>query len=131
MEITVNIPKNGYQQPTEVRQEVVQRVCEAILASHMDCEPHNDLCVRDNFPKVIVTNYKHGKNRLYNLHDDDPDKVVRTCEMKAAFLALQEAGYYVYASYNITHGEYEYHWSVKPYYENRKGEHFVWNQFID
>lgn len=31
MEITVNIPKNDYIQPTEVRQEVVQAICEAFL----------------------------------------------------------------------------------------------------
>lgn len=31
MEITVNIPKNDYIQPTEVRTEVVQAICEAFI----------------------------------------------------------------------------------------------------
>ena len=33
MEITVNIPKNDYVQPTEVRQEVVQYICDAFLST--------------------------------------------------------------------------------------------------
>ena len=33
MEITVNIPKNDYVRPTEVRQEVVQYICDAFLST--------------------------------------------------------------------------------------------------
>lgn len=33
MEITVNILKNDYVQPTEVRQEVVQYICDAFLST--------------------------------------------------------------------------------------------------
>ena len=33
MEITVNIPKNDYVQPTEIRQEVVQYICDAFLST--------------------------------------------------------------------------------------------------
>lgn len=31
MEIKINIPKNDYIQPVEVREEVVQHICEAFL----------------------------------------------------------------------------------------------------
>lgn len=33
MEIKVNIPQNDYVQPTEVREEVVQAICNAFLSN--------------------------------------------------------------------------------------------------
>lgn len=35
MEIKVNIPQNDYVQPTEVREEVVQAICNAFLSNKL------------------------------------------------------------------------------------------------
>ena len=34
MEITINIPKNTYEVPTEVRPEIVQQICESFLCGN-------------------------------------------------------------------------------------------------
>ena len=36
MEIKINIPTNDYVQPTEVREDVVQMICDSILKTYMD-----------------------------------------------------------------------------------------------
>ena len=48
MEIKINIPKNDYVQSTEVRQNVVQAICDAFLESHCNStfHPYGSGCCR-------------------------------------------------------------------------------------
>ena len=132
MEIKINIPKNEYVQPTDVRQEVVQNICEIILKKYMDVEGWwKDIAVYDSCPQVWVRNGE--KPRLYtsSVLDEERDTRVRTSEMNAVFDAIQDAGYFIYAVYNITDRAHRYHFSVKPYFDGRKAERIHFTTFID
>lgn len=98
MEIKVNIPKNDYVQPTEVRQEVVQALCKAFLTtscwkvfhpfsgSNNGCRPAN---------MYISLQSPSFSNRRYN----NGCLKIRGCEVDAAFKALRKAGYHMYQVY--------------------------------
>lgn len=132
MEITINIPKNDYVQPTEVRQEVVQGICEAFLGGTCwsTFHPHSDgYCRRAN--KYIIRH--KGDKSFYGFHDkpfSDEEGVKFNCaEMKAAFKALTNAGYYIFKVYtNVTWKGYKC--SKRPFLEG--GERVTeFNDFID
>lgn len=109
MEITVNIPQNTYAQPTEVRPEVVQAICEAFLAKiqgRVPCSPiyhpKNDgngmyrtatpfVELRDGIGCGFIN---RDELKRYN---GDPKKhlTFHGCEMQAAFQALRKAGYHM------------------------------------
>lgn len=134
MEITINIPKNDYVQPTEVRQEVVQAICEAFLETHIDStfHPGSDGC---RSPKVYVMP-AHGKVRAGFAsaewaHDHPEDGYIRFNgeEMKAAFHALRSAGYHMFRIYHYRTWM-GYRCDKKPYYEGGT-EVTEFNDFID
>lgn len=86
MEIKVNIPKNDYVQPTEVRQEVVQALCEAFLTT---------TCWKVFHPFCGSNNGCRPSNR----HNTKGCVRIRGCEVNAAFKALRKAGYHMYQVY--------------------------------
>lgn len=102
MEIKINIPQNDYVQPTEVREDVVQAICTTFLETHINsifhpfCDRHRcktiyvaTKCPRGGFANSswAETNKKEGYVRFNGE------------EMKAAFKALQNAGYYMFRTY--------------------------------
>lgn len=100
MEIRINIPKNDYVQPTEVREEIVQAICEAFLAQ----------CARSIFHPFSQGWYRRAskyilkhKRTFYGFNDEpfDGEECItfNGAEMKAAFKALQNAGYYMFRVY--------------------------------
>ena len=129
MEIKINIPMNDYVQPTEVREGVVQMICDSILKTYMD---KRDLVFEWKAPKatLCVHGYKTAllsptSNNVYKENIS-----VRSCEMSAAFDILQEAGYFIYSAIN-TYGETIYHFSTKPSYAGRYGKKVSFDLFID
>ena len=99
MEITINIPRNEYVQPTEIRQEVVQGICDAFLAQNaFSCfHPFSEGVYR---PKTLNIRRHKGDKKFYGFASSEAsdDELVRFNgeEMKAAFRALQNAGYFMY-----------------------------------
>lgn len=134
MEIKINIPLNTYVQPTEVREEVVQMICDSLLHYQLDHESAHDIVFAHDEPMLVlhVKGFKRpvlegGRQRTL-LHPDE-DIVVRSSEMKAAFAALQNAGYYIYPyRYN---GHYSFHLSSKPVYCEKVAERVEFYLFID
>ena len=138
MEIKVNIPKNDYVQPTEVRQEVVQTICDFLIsrmedvrffeegAYDLDFNPHN-WCYR-----LYLLFYKDSPYSFSRSSEGHHDKAIRirTAEMQAVFTAIQDAGYYIFGRSNIT-GRETYIFTKKPYYDNRKAERMEFSLFID
>jgi hypothetical protein len=133
MEIKVNIPKNDYVQPKEVRQWVVQGICEAFL-SHC-CwsifHPHNDGFYRQATTSIV--RHRNSKE-FYGFHHGallDSDESVRFNgeEMKTAFIALIDAGYHIFKVYQ--YGSWlGFKCSKKPHIDNGC-EVFSFNDFID
>ena len=134
MEIKINIPQNDYVQPTDVREEVVQMICNSLLHHYLDSDDYRDIEFAWKKPQaqILVHGYKTpyltGGAERKKIYDENI--IVRTCEMKAAFDALQDAGYYIYGFQNWT-GNTSYHISSKPFYAGRKAERVTFNLFID
>ena len=103
MEITLNIPTNDYQQPTEVRPNVVQAICDAFLARHVSniFHPGSDGLYRN--PTLYV--YPGDERYAASFHDSGwaskNEGFIRFNgeEMKAAFAALRKAGYHMFKRY--------------------------------
>ena len=132
MEIKIN--KNEYVQPTEVREQVVQMICNSLLHHYLDSDDYKDIEFAWKKPQaqILVHGYKTPylmggaeRSKLY-----DENIIVRTCEMKAAFDALQDAGYYIYG-FLCTNGNTSYHISSKPVYAGRKAGRVTFDLFID
>ena len=132
MEIRVNIPKNDYVQPTEVREEVVQAICTTFLETHIYSVFH-PFCDRHRCKTMYVAtkNPRGGFNDSSWAETHKKEGYVRFNggEMKAAFKALQNAGYYMFRTYK--YGTWMgYECSKKPFMEN--GERVTeFNDFID
>lgn len=110
MKIEIKVPKNGYKQPTEIREAVVQSVVNVLLSRIKDERPFKIFSFNEGL-------YLHNGEINYKRKFAD-DVRINGAEVNAAFNALHEAGYYLYASYCITDNKHEYVWSSKPKYGN-------------
>ena len=130
MEIKVNIPQNDYVQPTEVRQEIVQAICDGLLDGSI-FHPFNEGVYRQR--RIYVARKKSSGKSYFpckkNDYDDTEYIRVRGVEVNAAFKALRSAGYHLFCLYE--YGTWKgYKCSKKPFIE--KGtEVFSFNDFID
>ena len=120
MEIKINIPANDYIQPTEVRQEVVQGICEAFLAHCADSCFHPFSQSAYRVKTLYIRKHKRDIKYFGFAHNDtyfseDDHMKFNGAEMKAAFKALQDAGYYMFRvrEYGSWMGYIVYH---KPVY---------------
>lgn len=101
----INIPKNEYVQPTEVREEVVQAICEAFIKKGCDStfHPHNgsNRGCRDATLYVAKPTRK-GVQHVWRFQcsrytdSTDISYRIRGVEMKRAFEELIKAGYYMF-----------------------------------
>lgn len=122
----IQIKKNDYVQPTEVREEVVQAICEAFLG------PNGDASVEPGFWRMLRTQginadqaatiyvAVHNKRRDYSgfateekkretLHYHSNDYTfyrMRSVEVRQAFEELVKAGYYMFGLNYYTQGQY-------------------------
>ena len=127
----VQIKRNEYVEPTQIRESVVQDICDAFLSK----------CCWNVFHPVSDGNYRRPTlhvlksldNKAYGFDcsrstGEVSDIRIRTCEMKEAFKLLQEAGYYMFKvfEYGTWFG---YRCYNKPYLEDGKRvttfDHFI------
>lgn len=140
MEITINIPRNEYVQPTEVRQEVVQSICEEIVRN-MGYEVFEErgfsieMKPNSGFYQLYLNFYEDGKCAGFRNSSDQryiaKQFRIRTEEMKTAFEVLQNAGYFIYGSKNITTNVVTYVFSKKPKRGSTPAEKIDFTEFID
>lgn len=139
MKISINIRKNDYVQPTEVREEVVQYICNYIVQSLDDkCEGEGItslLLCPENGMYELYLNLTHSARYIYTLspykRKSNQQIRVRGVEMQAAFEALQDAGYYIFSVRNTTSMEKKFVFSTKRYYLNIRAERANFDIFID
>ena len=136
MEITINIPKNTYEVPTEVRPEIVQQICESFLCGNCDStyHPFSESCYRRATHYVDVRNGKgHGFISPADYQGTRECVRFHGCEMSAAVKALRAAGYHIFRLYY--YGSWMgYRLSTKPFYmdgSQRGVEVTEINDFID
>ena len=126
MEIKINIKQNDYVQPTEVRQSVVQAICDHIVwwlfDQHHDCY---DLFVDDSsrFSSEVGLYMKYlSSGHIFINKDKRKDSIrIRGCEMQSVFDAMWGAGYFISGEYNTTQGEHTYHFTHKA----EKYDHYI------
>lgn len=144
MEIKVNIPKNDYVQPTEVREKVVQDICNHIIYwMKNSCEEgFYQLDIKDFYyknamlyliycssEKTEVSGFQGGgkiDEAIYPFHVK-----IRTCEMQAVFKVMQKAGYHIFGSHNITSNVHTYVFTTKPVLDGRVAKKIDFSLFID
>ena len=126
MGLSINIPKNDYIQPTEIRQDVVQGIVDVLLEY---IKYGNALRVKDDNDGLYL---QKDKKRLSCDHKLPNIIRVNGAEVDAAFKALDGAGYFLYGEYNITRREHSYYWSVKPRHNNYEpNDNVSFSVFID
>ena len=97
--MAIDIKKNEWVEPVEVRENVVQDICDAFLnRCAWSCfHPYSQGAYR-RATSMVVRHKNHKK--AYGFHCDafinDEGVVVRGCEMKAAFNELINAGYHIF-----------------------------------
>lgn len=143
MEIKVNIPKNDYVQPNEVRAKVVQDIC-----NHIIYWMNNS--VEKGFYVLRIRDYSDSSAEVHIFYDSSamtktsgivtmkidkeryPFSVkVRTCEMKAVFKAIQKAGYHIFGFHCITDNVHTYVFTTKPVLDGRMAKKIDFSLFID
>ena len=143
MEIKVNIPKNYYVQPNEVRAKVVQDIC-----NHIIYWMNNS--VEKGFYTLRIWDYSDRSAEVHIFYDSSamtktsgivtmkidkeryPFSVkVRTCEMKAVFKAIQKAGYHIFGSHCITDNVHTYVFTTKPVLDGQVAKKIDFSLFID
>lgn len=144
MEIKVNIPKNDYVQPTEVREKVVQDICNHIIYWMKNgCEGgFYQLGIKDFYNKnamlyLIYRSYEKTETSGFQ-GNEKIDKArypfhvkVRTCEMQAVFKVMQKAGYHIFGSHCITDNVHTYVFTTKPVLDGRVAKKIDFSLFID
>jgi hypothetical protein len=123
MEITLTIPQNKWAKPTEVRQEVVQLICDTFLKGETWYSLYDAIVKSRYWDKMEFGN---NENYGYNCSRKS-EKIVKfhECEMRMAFTALQEAGWYFKAFYcygSISHKCYKL---SRENYEKTHNEYIV------
>lgn len=132
MEITINIPKNDYVQPTEVRPHVVQAICEAFLAqkAFSTFHPHSEGCYRQATLFVCLYNGKGSSFHHEPWHKDEQSYKFNGAEMRAAFKALRDAGYHIFK--RLHYGSWlGYEVRKRPYDYDGGTEVYDFTDFID
>lgn len=123
MEIKINIPKNDYVQPTEVRQEVVEKICQTFINNLGDIGRYyinnDEIYLEGNRFTEFAYNHKTQKQNIR----------IRGVEMKASITALVKAGYYIYRQ-NCRKGV-RYWCSKKPIDDYRLQPTTEFDTFID
>ena len=124
MEITLEIPRNEYTQPTEPRPEVIQNIIKAFLekkyGGYNIFHSVNDGCPRYKDVYVKISNGRKGQYFKFadSVVNENGTRYIRFygCEMKAAMAALIKAGWHILEVYEYRTWK-GYICCEKPYYD--------------
>ena len=113
MEITLTIPQNKWAKPTEVRQEVVQLICDTFIKGGTWYSLYNAIVKSPYWDKM-----EFGDNENYGYRCSRKSEKIVTfyeCEMRMAFKALQEAGWHFISGYHYGSSSKWYKLTQKDY----------------
>lgn len=120
----INIPKNTYSIPTEIREEIVQDICTVFLdrrgGNYYNIFHPTTFGLHRNKTLYLIYYKNSNKPFCFGSKNDcsDGEKAIRIrgCEMKQAFKELQKAGYYMFSIYEY-HSWLGYICHNKPFYD--------------
>jgi hypothetical protein len=133
----IKIIANDYVQPTEVRENVVQTLCNVILEDYLDKNtsiaiyPKNaELYIGtfkgnrcDTTTPFLITRSTLNKNYDYTR--------IHSCEMEEVFKVIQDAGYHIYLERDKKARDSHYRFSKKPVFDGIKSKILEFDVFID
>ena len=135
--IDLKIQKNDYVRPTEIRNDIVQKICDHIIKminKSMWIEDAYQLSLhhKEWSYQLYINVSTNGDITGFNYHKDNRlNQIrVRNVEMDVVFDALQNAGYFIFGTC-YTDGERKYTFSKKDHYDNRKACRMKFDVFID
>lgn len=101
----VQIKKNDYSQPTEIREDVVQGICDAFLAGNCRSKYHPFKGSNNGSRKADTYIIRpNGREKYTCFHHeiwrDEEGIKFNGAEMKRAFEELIKAGYYMFRCYH-------------------------------
>ena len=129
--MNIIIKKNDYVQPTEVRESMVQDICD-IMLDYIDKSLPMTVFAKDN--AMYLATMKSGGYKTI-AHQKSNAKYdyerIHSCEMDAAFKALQDAGYFIYADRDKKTRNTTYRFSKKPVLWGVPSKTIEFDMFID
>jgi hypothetical protein len=135
--MNIKITANDYVQPTEVRENVVQTLCNIILEDYLDKNasiaiyPKNaELYIGvfkgnscDTTAPFLITCSTLNKNYDYTR--------IHSCEREEVFKVIQDAGYHIYLERDKEIKSSHYRFSKKPVLDGIKSKILEFDVFID
>lgn len=129
--MNIRIIKNDYVQPVEVREHVVQSICDVIMNNYLDRA--TNLTVYAKSAELYICEHKEGYKTISHsrLNTNVQYIRIRSCEMDAAFKVFQDAGYHIYLERNKKDRISTYRFSKKPVLWGEEAKNLEFDVFID
>jgi len=129
--MNIRIKKNDYVQPIEVREFVVQSICD-IMLDYTEKSLPMTVFAKDNALYLSITvngGYKTISHSERNVGCEYTR--INSCEMDAAFKAFQDAGYFIYPDKDKKTRNVTYRFSKKPVMWGIASKTVEFDMFID
>ena len=129
--MNIRIIKNDYVQPTEVRESVVQDICDIIMESYVDRAINITVYAKSAILYVCVS--KDGKKSIAHsmLNSNNTYIRIHSCEIDAAFKVFQDAGYHIFVERDKKAKTTTYRFSKKPVLWGEEAKNLEFDVFID
>ena len=129
--MNIRIVKNDYVQPIEVREFVVQSICDIIMENYLDRA--TNLTVYAKSAELHLCLHKDGcKSISHSTLNNNVEYVrIHSCEMDAAFKAFQDAGYHIFLERDKKTRVSTYRFSKKPVLWGVEAKNIDFDVFID
>ena len=134
--MSIKIKENDYVQPTEVRENMVQKMCDIILSDYLD--KYASIVIYPKSAELYIGKY------LYDEKTNAPFLITRStinknysyvrlhsCEVDEVFKVLQDAGYHIFLERDKKTRESHYRFSKKPVLEGIAAKILEFDVFID
>jgi hypothetical protein len=129
--MNIRIKRNDYVQPTEVRERIVQDICDVML-EYTDKLLPLTVFAKDNALYLGTTKDGQYKTVTHATSNSIYDCVrIHGTEMEAAFKAFQDAGYFIYAEKDKKTRNTTYRFSKKPVMWGIASKTVEFDMFID
>jgi hypothetical protein len=135
--MNIKIIENDYVQPTEVRENVVQTLCNVILNDYIDkCAAAITVYVK-NAVLYIGTYIGGGKTvapfliTRSTINSNYSYIRIHSCEMEEVFKVIQDAGYHIFLDRDKKTKDSHYRFSKKPVLDGVTAKNLEFDVFID
>ena len=132
----IKIKENDYVQPTEVRENVVQTMCNIILSDYLD--KYRSIEIHVKHAELYIGTYTGGRETSCpfmitrsTLNQSYSYIRVHSSEMEEVFKTLQDAGYYIYLERDKKTKDSSYKFSKKPVLDGVTAKNLEFDVFID